>query len=179
MNEPNAVTAAREILGPVRQVGYIVADIEDAALDWVRRAGVGPWRVKHGIKFDECTYRGKAIDVEVNIASSYSNGLEIELIAQPWGEPSMYSDFLTDSGAGAQHICFYPTDYSAGLAHLLDAGMHVELDGLIRGIEFAYLSDGAGQLIEIADVPADGLAARIERATTAATWDGTEPFSPN
>jgi hypothetical protein len=32
----------RDLLGPVRQVGYIVDDIEAAALDWVNRFGIGP-----------------------------------------------------------------------------------------------------------------------------------------
>ncbi len=82
----------RDLLGPVRQVGYIVDDIEAAALDWVTRFGIGPWRVKTSVVFDSCTYRGVAIDVDIAIATATSDGLEIELIAPKGGPASMYSD---------------------------------------------------------------------------------------
>lgn len=160
----------------MRQVGYIVTDAEAAAHSWVERLGIGPWRVKHGITFDECTYLGRLVDIEVSIASAYSAGIEIELIAQPGGPASMYTDFAAHSGVGAQHVCFYPADYPAALAHLLATGMDVVLTGVIGGVDFAYLGDGRGQVIEIADVPAGGLASRVERANAAPTWDGVDPI---
>ena len=161
----------------MRQVGYIVTDVEVAAHTWVERLGIGPWRVKHGIVFDNCQYLGTPINIEVSIASSYSAGIEIELIAQPDGPTSMYSDFAQQSGAGAQHVCFYPADYPEALDHLLTSGMDVVLSGAIGGVDFAYLGDGQGQLVEIADLAASGLASRAAHADAAPTWDGTDPIA--
>jgi catechol 2,3-dioxygenase-like lactoylglutathione lyase family enzyme len=171
-----ATGEVRRLLGPVRQVGYIVADIEAAAQSWVERLGIGPWRVKHGITFDECTYLGTSMDLKLSIATAYSGGIEIELIAQPGGPASMYTDFAAHSGVGAQHVCFYPADYPAALAHLLATGLDIVLTGVIGGVDFAYLADGHGQVIEIADIPMDGLASRVERASAAPTWDGLDPI---
>ena len=64
----------RDLLGPVRQVGYIVADVEASARAWVDRLGVGPWRIQHGVTFDECTYDGRSIDIEVSIAIDITQG---------------------------------------------------------------------------------------------------------
>lgn len=170
------MNSTRQLVGPVRQVAYIVDDVEAAALGWVKRFGIGPWRIKHGLRLDQCSYGGKLIDLDLSMASSYSNGLEVELIAQPEGPASMYSDFLQRNGPGAHHLCFFPADYAAAEAHLLATGMHVTLEGAIRGTRFAYFDDGLGQVIELADVSADGLAVRAERAAMADTWDGTEPL---
>ena len=166
----------RDLLGPVRQVGYIVDDIEAAALDWVTRFGIGPWRVKTSVVFDSCTYRGVAIDVDIAIATATSDGLEIELIAPKGGPASMYSDFLAVNGPGAQHICYYPTDYAAAHSHLIASGLDPVLEGTIHGVDFAYMDDRRGQMIEIADLSATALESRAARAAAATTWDGTNPL---
>lgn len=166
----------RDLLGPVRQVGYIVEDIEEAALDWVNRFGIGPWRLKPSVIFDTCTYRGQAIDVDIAIGSATSNGLEIELIGPKGGPASMYSDFLATNGPGAQHICYYPTDYAAAHAHFIATGLGPVLEGTIHGVEFAYMEDRRGQMIEIADLSDLALKLRNERALAAETWDGTNPL---
>lgn len=172
--EPPNPAAGSALLGPVRQIGYVVDDVEVAAADWVRRLGIGPWRVQHGLVLDHCRYKGEPIDIDLSIASSYSNGIEIELISQNAGPASMYSDFLAQSGPGAQHVCFYPLDYPASLESLQAEGMTIVLDGAIGGTPFAYLSDGAGQVIEIADVSPEGRAARTVRAED--EWDGEDPI---
>lgn len=168
--------ALRDLLGPVRQVGYIVDDIEVTALDWVHRFGIGPWRIKPSVVFDHCTYRGQAIDVDIAIGSATSDGLEIELIAPKGGAASMYSDFLDTNGPGAQHVCYYPTDYDAAHAHFIASGLEPVLEGSIHGVTFAYMEDGRGQMIEIARLSEAGLEARGQRAVASKTWDGTHPL---
>jgi catechol 2,3-dioxygenase-like lactoylglutathione lyase family enzyme len=166
----------RGLLGPVRQVGYIVDDVEASALDWANRLGIGPWRLQPNVVFETCRYRGRVIDVDIAMATAMSNGLEIELIAPNEGPASMYSDFLASNGPGAQHVCHYPTDYTAAHAHLTGSGLSVVLDGSIHGVRFAYMEDGRGHLIEIADLPDAALESRAARAAAATTWDGSDPI---
>jgi hypothetical protein len=166
----------RSLLGPVRQVGYIVDDIEAAALDWVNRFGIGPWRMKTSVVFERCTYRGVAIDVDIAIATATSDGLEIELIAPKGGPASMYSDFLAANGPGAQHICYYPTDYAATHAHFIASGLDPVLEGTIHGVDFAYMEDRRGQMIEIANLSDAALDARDQRAIASQSWDGSDPL---
>jgi hypothetical protein len=175
-NGKRSLAEPRDLLGPVRQVAYIVEDVEQAALGWVQRFGVGPWRVKRDLRLDDCWFEGGSIDVALDIASSYSQGVEIELITQRGGPRSMYSAFLDERGPGAQHVCFYPTHYGAARNHLIETGMRVVLEGAIHSTAFAYLDDGDGQVIEIADVDTVGIAARGERAAVADDWDGSDPI---
>lgn len=173
MGESSAASR-RAALGPVRQIGYIVPDAEEAAWSWVRRTGVGPWRI-HNLLMDECTYLGESAVVELTIASAYSNGVEVELITQRNDARSMYSEFLAAGPPGAQHVCFFPSDYDGARDLLMLEGMTTVLEGNIKSIRFEYLDDGSGQVIEIADIPQAGLDARIERAAAAAEWDGLDP----
>ena len=174
--ESAPAVAIREMLGPVRQLGYVVADIEAAATDWVSRLGIGPWRIKHGITFGDCQYMGNPVDVEVGIATAFSGGFELKLMAQTRGPKTMYSDFFDSSGPGAQHVCFYPTDFAAARDLMVATGSSVVFSGLVGATDFAYLDDGAGQVVELAAVPADRLGSRTQRASAATTWDGTNPL---
>ena len=61
------------------------------------------------------------------------------------------------------------------VANLLDAGMEPLLDGAIAGTRFCYVHDDTGQVIEIADVSPQGVAARVARGEAADDWDGTDP----
>ncbi len=166
--------ATRRLLGPVRQFGYVVADAEAAAQRWVG-LGIGPWRVLHGLTFDYCEYRGSNVEVEVSIAASYSGGIEIELIAPIAGQRSMYTDFLA-TGAGAQHVCFYPSDYEAASTHLLSVGFDIVLKGAIAGTDFAYFEDASGHVFEITDLPPDRILSRQHKADNAQAWEGDSPL---
>ena len=84
----------------------------------------------------------------------------------------MYSEHL-NRAPGAQHVCFYPANYDEAFEHLVSTGMDVELHGAIGGTRFAYLVDGHGQVLEVADVAPKGLHARQARAEMAATWPGS------
>lgn len=158
-----AAANLKDVLGPLRQIGYVVHDVDAAAQSWVDRFGIGPWRVKHGIELEGRT---------VSIASSYSGGIEVELIAQSAGPPSMYTRAL-ERGPGAQHVCFFPSNYDAALEHMLGSGMTVEFSGQIGDVRFCYASDGEGQVVEIADLGAESLALRAERSAAAAQWTGS------
>lgn len=168
--------STRRLLGPIRQVGYVVADVEAAARSWTERIGIGPWRIKHGIRFAECLYGGQPIDIEVSIAAGYSGGAEVKLMAQTDGPPSMYSDFLTRTGPGAQHVCFYPTDFAAACELFSGSGATLVMRGVIGNRNFSYFDDGHGQVVELVDIDPAAIAARELRIDAARSWDGSDPI---
>jgi hypothetical protein len=175
MTTADADLRSSAVLGPVGQLGYVVHDAEAAAHDWARRSGIGPWRVMHGLRFDYCRTGGREVDMVVTIASAYSGGVEIELIAPPEGVPSMYADFLAAGGLGAHHVCFYPQDYATARASLEADGMVPLLEGALWGIPFVYLGDHRGQVIELGDLAPTVREGRVRRIAEAAAWDGTDP----
>ena len=99
--------SALSLPGPVRQIGYVVRDIDAAIAPWVAM-GIGPWFVIRELPL-RTLYRGRPCEVVQSIALANSGDLQIELIAQHGDTPSIFTEFLDahgealrELGAGAQ-----------------------------------------------------------------------------
>ena len=161
--------------GPVRQLGYVVPDLDRALEGWLA-AGVGPWYVLDPIALDRFHYRGGASNVpDVAIALSYSGDLQVELIHQRDDVPTLYRDFLADSaGGGLQHLGFMPADYDAILTAALAEGWKVGHEGAAGGARFAYIERGnhPGTVVELIDLDKHMRDFMAHIAAEAAVWDG-------
>lgn len=175
--------ALRAKLGPVRQVAYVVADIEKEMNHWVTALGVGPWFHFERATFSDYLYRGQPCRDQmgaphISIALANSGALQIELIQQHCTTPTSYRAF-TDAGRfGAQHIAFWSLGFDDHLALLERAGYAVDQSGDSGGGRFAYLvaPDAPDRVIELSDISGakGSFFARIARI--AETWDGTDPI---
>ena len=65
------------LLGPVRQNGYVVHDIEAAMRHWTEVLGVGPFYYIEHVPVEHFTYKGEASDLQLSIALANSGGLQI------------------------------------------------------------------------------------------------------
>jgi hypothetical protein len=168
-----------QFLGEVRQVGYVVRDIEAAMKSWVETLGVGPWYYIDRVPMRDFVCRGVAGEPQVSIALANSGAMQIELIQQHDETPSMYREFIGAGHEGAQHISYWIEDFDAGLARLLGGGYEVGQSGNIgKSGRFAYLTHKMqpATVIEISEV--NGAKGRFfaEIAEAARTWDGSEPI---
>lgn len=127
-------------VGAVFQQGYIVADVEQAAQEWVERVGAGPFYVMDHLAMENYYYRGKHTPIEMRMAFGYWGEMQIELI-QPLGSAtSLYSDALK-TGAGKLNHC--ATFINGSLDELLD--QHDLRKRIIHeghmptGLKFCYL----------------------------------------
>ena len=50
------------LFGEIRQMGYVVRDIEDAMHHWIEVCGVGPWFYIDKLPMFDFYYRGQAGD---------------------------------------------------------------------------------------------------------------------
>ena len=92
------------LFGPLRQMGYVVRDIEAAMRHWVEVCGVGPWFYAGRLPLTAFTYRGARHDgIHLSIALANSGDVQVELIQQRCDTPSMYRDFLGAGHEGLQH----------------------------------------------------------------------------
>ena len=164
------------LLGPIRQNGYVVHDVEKAMDYWIDRLRVGPWFLVERVKLDWFRHRGEDSSPELSIALANSGDLQIELIQQWNDAPTLYKEFLDAGHEGLQHVAFWSTDYQALYDSMLDAGYPMGHEGQIGGEQgrFAYFDSDAhpGSVVEISDV--SGAKGRffdhIRKA--AANWDG-------
>jgi hypothetical protein len=163
-------------LGPARQNGYVVPDLDAAIEGWLG-IGVGPWIVYPHIPIDGFTYRGTPGELDVSIALANSGPLQIELIEQRDSSPSLYRDFLESNPAGGlQHLGYWVDDYEEVHRRCVDLGWTIGHEGSITGGRFAYFDTEfhGGTVMEIAAVDKKRRAgfARIEQM--ADEWNGLD-----
>lgn len=166
--------------GAVRQVGYVVRDLDQAVADWLK-LGVGPWFLLRG-QAQSVLYRGRPCHVTVSLALANSGDLQIELIQQEGDEPSIFTEFLASGRTGVQQLAWWATDFPAAIRSAQALGWPVVWSGGEegKGARFAYLEPPAGPapIVEIMEVtPATaGLAKLVREAADG--WDGTAPLRP-
>ena len=170
-----------KFLGEIRQLGYVVDDIEAAMEHWSTVMGVGPWFYNPRVPIENYTYEGKPYDVHNSVALANSGFVQVELIQCRNAVPSMYKDF-TDAGlTGLQHVAYWTSDYDADLERLVAEGFKPVMSGEVgeRG-RFVYFDTHyhPGTVIELSEVagPKGEMFRLIREASE--TWDGKDPVRP-
>lgn len=179
MNEPGQAA-----LGPVRQIGIVVRDIESAMQHWHQVLGVGPWFYKRRIALTRFSYRGQPSALpELSIAFANSGAMQIELIQQRNAAPSMYLDHLATCGEGVQHLAWWTLDFDALCTRLQAQGYQAGHAGQVgeRG-RFAYLArplgqsgPGPGPVVEVSEQTGGKAEFFRQVAEAAVHWDGHDP----
>jgi hypothetical protein len=132
--------------GPIRQIGFVVDDLDRAIAQWVG-LGVAPFTLVSDLKMERCRYRGERSEPVISLALANSGELQIELIQQLDDTPSIYREFLDRGRAGFHQVAYWPED----LATVRDAAI---ADGWTE----VWCGDGGGvtpfSYLERADSPA-------------------------
>lgn len=129
---------AEVLPGVVRQIGYVVEDLDAEAQRWAATYGIGPWQVIRSLALPAVTYRGTTVDIELSLALANSGDLQFELI-QPHGDgPSCYREFLDSGLRGPHHLAWWTEDIDAVLFDAGHAGWTVLQAGELSGTRFVY-----------------------------------------
>jgi len=166
------------LFGEIRQLGYVVRDIEAAMRHWAETLGVGPWFYVETFAVRDFRYKGAPSPAVFSVALANSGATQLELI-QPRDEyPSMYRDFLAGCREGLQHVSTWPVDYDGVLRAALAAGHKVGQSGDTSRGPFAYFEteERPGTVMEIAALTPTRK--RVFDAVEAAArgWDGRDPI---
>jgi len=163
--------------GPIRQIGFIVRDIDAAMRSWVA-SGVGPFFVLRRIE-QSADYRGTPCTVTLSVAFANSGDLQVELIQQHGDTPSIYREFLDAGHEGFNQIAYWTDDLAATMATV--PWPVVWSGGGEGSTGYAYVVPGDGvaapvPIIEfMQNTPATQGLAHLVR-TAAAAWDGSDPI---
>jgi hypothetical protein len=167
------------LLAGVRQVGYVVRDIEKSMDHWARVLGVGPWFYREDATPTTFSYYGKpSKPPRLSIALANSGSLQLELIQQRDDAPSLYRDSLARSGECAQHVAYWTEDrFDETVASLIVKGYAEGHAGQIgdRG-RFSYLlhPNLPSAMIEVSELRG-GKGEYFKRVAAAAeSWDGEQ-----
>lgn len=162
--------------GPVRQLGYLVPDLDAAVDAWMRTLGVGPWTKLVNIVLP-ATWRGAPTTVGMEIALAYRGDVQIELIRQRDDAPSPYRSWIRAGRFGLHHVAHLSEAIDADVERAAAAGLEVAFDiRMPAGGRYVYLQSPAlgddvfVELLEATPVMRDMFARGI---AAAAAWDGT------
>lgn len=172
------------LIGPIRQIGHVVRDVDKAMSYWTRHLGIGPFYVIREARIANFHYRGRrSDDIVITMAFAQSGDVQIELVQQHNEAPSAYREFLSAGREGMQHVSPWfdnPRAYDEARDRLLAQGLSVvhetvHDDGSPR---FVYFETGTPEapLIELSEALLPGV--RIVPDTVEAAsrdWDGSDP----
>ncbi|HWA28557.1 MAG TPA: VOC family protein [Lacunisphaera sp.] len=165
--------------GPVRQIGYVVADLGRATSFWLQVLGVGPFFQLEAYAVANCDFRGARSTPLLNVAIGYSGPLQIELI-QPLGEQNtLYAELQRTSPASPHYTTHWVDDLSSAIARANELGCEVvQSGGVAEAGRFVYLRGPSGILFELLETndAIRGWFGAMEQA--AAGWDGQRPLRP-
>lgn len=169
------------LFGEIRQLGYVVEDIEAAMEFWSDTLGVGPWYYNPKVPIENYRYRGEAYEPHNSVALANSGFVQVELIQCRNSVPSMYRDFLQAGHLGLQHVAYWTQNYDEDLARALSQGMEVVMSGEVgQNGRFCYFNTEfhPGAVVELSEVagPKGEMFRLIREASQ--DWDGHDPVRP-
>jgi hypothetical protein len=160
--------------GPIRQIAYVVEDVDASMQHWMDYAGIGPWTI-----YRNTTLRGhcRGVDtaVKIHVGLSYQGEVQIELIQPISTTPSPYQDTQGRSLTGLNHIAWLSQDIDGDLAKARRRGLTAAFEASNGAVRVAYMESAAEpglllEFIEAAPVVLDVFAAGIQAARD---WDGS------
>jgi hypothetical protein len=163
--------------GPIRQIGYVVTDFDEALGGWVE-LGVGPWFVIRGMT-QRVLYRGEPCEITLSLAMANSGDLQVELIHQDDDTPSIFTEFLAGGEEGFHQLAYWTEDFDATMHTVTGAGWPVVWSGGEDvGTRFAYVEppNSPAAIIEIMELTETTAGMGDFIRHTAANWDGTDPI---
>ncbi len=173
---PSGCYGSGVLPGVIRQIGYVVTDLDDAIASWLR-LGVGPWfTIREMVQ--RVTYRGDPCEVTVSLALANSGDLQIELIQQHDDTTSIFTEFRDSGQSGYHQLAYWTTDFEDTMRGLGQTGWPVVWEGgSAGGARFAYLepSDGPAAVIEIMELTDSTVWMAGQVRDAAAGWDGSDP----
>lgn len=165
---------SEQLPGPIKQVAYIVDNVEASIQQWIKLTGVGPWTVfKNTTMRGEC--RGMPTTVKMNVGLSYQGGMQIELIQVLSQTPSPYQDAQGRPLIGMHHIAWHSRDLDGDVARAKARGLTMAFSASNSAVRVAYMEskEAPGLLLELIEATApvlDGFAAGLKATQE---WDGS------
>ncbi|AOR70454.1 glyoxalase [Burkholderia stabilis] len=167
MNDP--------VLGPIDQLGYVVANLDTSVARWRARHDLGPWTVFRNVRLDG-RHLGEPVTVTMDVGLAYRGDLQIELIHVTNDSRSPYRDAHGQPLVGLHHVAWVVDDLDAALAQLTARGLRVVFEAHNPSTRVAYLDDADDPGVRVEIIEGAGMRDMIAHGISEArTWDGANP----
>jgi methylmalonyl-CoA/ethylmalonyl-CoA epimerase len=141
--------------GAIRQIAFVVKDLDMAVENYWHTAGVGPWSIyTTGAPPLRCIYHGQPASYKIKLAIAITGPVQMELIEYISGD-TIHRDFLASGGKGIEHVGIFVPDLDEALQPYLSRGVGIlqqaEGLGVKRDGRYAYLDTESilGTILEL------------------------------
>lgn len=159
--------------GNIRQLGFVVRDLDAAIAHWLTHTGAGPFVLMPDQRFDGWSYLDHPQDLVLDIAFAQAGATMLELIRPrgPW--PNVYGDAPPSQDCVLHHFGLLVHDIDQASA-ALDAPL-VTAACIDEGAELRYFDcrDRFGVHLELISHTPSVQAFFELSESLARTWDGT------
>lgn len=121
------------MIGRVRQISYLVPDLDTAMAEYATVHRIGPWFANDPLPVEHATYRGEPAELHMRIASAFSGDLEVELIEPLGRSPSVYREAIDARGFGLHHVCYHSDSLQPDVDAFSEAGYEIVEDLTVGG----------------------------------------------
>lgn len=143
------------VFGPIKQVAYIVEDIDAAMAAWQTQLGISPFIIARNISpMHKLSYRGQASGpAHIHAAFAYWGDMQLELIQPVHNIPSIYNEAIERKIKGVHHYAVCVPDFPMSIQWAKDAGYEVIVDSGIDGLgRMSYVEHpDTGIILEIVE----------------------------
>ncbi len=163
--------------GPIRQIAWVVKDLEESVANWMRVSGLGPWTMFRNVAMAG-TLDGQAARVRMHVALGYQGDMEIELIEDLGAGASPYRTAAGEPLVGMHHVAWFSDDVAADVSRGTARGMQVRFAAANEVTRVAYLSDPREPklLFEFIEMNAAMRAGFDARLAASRAWRGDNPI---
>jgi len=164
-------------LGTIRQVAYVVEDLDEALAYWVDVMKAGPLFLFEHVSMEDQRYRGGASNVDVSLAVGNSGDVQIELIYCENDNPSVYKEFRDAGRVGIHHVGLMPENYDETYDRYRSMGCEAAFECSVGGTRLVYFDTVAslGHFTELWDNSEafKDFMAQVKSASQG--WNGDDP----
>jgi hypothetical protein len=166
-------------LGPVMQLSYCPADYHAALDHWIS-IGAGPFFEASHVRLEEVKFRGQPSNIDFSMALGYLGDIQIELIRQHNGAPSMYTEWRAEGREGVQHMCVLVDNIDEARQRVERAGGIVLQEGRLPNaagaVIYADTGGGPGTVMEYLQIGEAGRQTFAMMRDAHRHWDGSDPI---
>jgi catechol 2,3-dioxygenase-like lactoylglutathione lyase family enzyme len=161
--------------GPIKQIAYLVKNLDASLERWSLYSGIGPWTVYKNVVLIG-HFRGRETSVTIDVGLSYQDDLQIEIIQVSSRTPSPYQDSAGRPLVGMHHIAWMTDDLDRDIVKAGSRGMVLAFSAANPASRVAYFESGdePGILFEFIEVTPPILQGFAEGVAASRAWDGRD-----
>ena len=166
-------------LGPPVQIAYAVDDAREAASQWAKDFGAGPFFLAEHIPVTNVVHRGKPGVFDHTSAYGQWGNVMVELVQDHGTGPSAIRDLYAPGETGLHHVAYFVADLDEATAELAKRGFPLAMSAEARGdtrFHFIDAVDQMGHFLELYE-PSSALQSFYQKVRSEAEdWDGADPI---